>query len=113
VTTTGHRQLFACPDAAEIGRGQTTAPWEGRSAVSAARVRPDLVVVGDLLLQPAGWLTELSAHDRTRDALVSRSSPFCRFAADMTNASSVPGGHGHNYGDLLARGWAAVAGPDG
>ena len=31
----------------------------------------------------------------------------------MTNASSVPGGHGHNYGDYVLDGWAAVAPPDG
>jgi uncharacterized membrane protein len=34
-------------------------------------------------------------------------------AADMTNAGSVPGGHGHNYGEYVLDGWAAVAPPDG
>jgi uncharacterized membrane protein len=31
----------------------------------------------------------------------------------MTNAAAVPGGHGHNYGDYVLDGWAAVAPPDG
>ena len=38
---------------------------------------------------------------------------FWQVAADMTNASSVPGGHGHNYGNYVLDGWAAVAPPDG
>ena len=31
----------------------------------------------------------------------------------MTNAASAPGGHGHNYGEYVLDGWAAVAPPDG
>ena len=38
---------------------------------------------------------------------------FWQVSADMTNAASVPGGHGHNYGDSVLDGWAAVAPPDG
>ena len=38
---------------------------------------------------------------------------FWQVAADMTNAGRDPGGHGHNYGDFVLDGWAAVAAPDG
>ena len=38
---------------------------------------------------------------------------FWQVAADLTNAVSVPGGHGHNYGDFIVDGWAGVAAPDG
>ena len=38
---------------------------------------------------------------------------FWQVRADMTNAASVPGGHGHNYGDFILDGWAGVAPPDG
>jgi uncharacterized membrane protein len=31
----------------------------------------------------------------------------------MTNASGVPAGHGHNYGDSVLDGWVAVIPPDG
>ena len=31
----------------------------------------------------------------------------------MTNAAGMPGGHGHNYGDAVIDGWAAVIPPDG
>jgi uncharacterized membrane protein len=31
----------------------------------------------------------------------------------MTNAAGMPGGHGHNYGDSVLDGWAAVVAPDG
>ena len=38
---------------------------------------------------------------------------FWQVAADMTNADcTVPGGHGHNYGEYVLDGWAAVAPPD-
>ncbi|MGV0602449.1 alpha/beta-hydrolase family protein, partial [Mycolicibacterium pulveris] len=38
---------------------------------------------------------------------------FWQVAADMTNASSVPEGHGHNYGEYILDGWVAVAPPEG
>ncbi|MGV0601884.1 alpha/beta-hydrolase family protein, partial [Mycolicibacterium pulveris] len=38
---------------------------------------------------------------------------FWQVAADMTNASSVPEGHGHNYGEHILDGWVAVAPPEG
>jgi uncharacterized membrane protein len=38
---------------------------------------------------------------------------FWQVTADLTNAQSVPDGHGHNYGGLMLDGWVAVAAPDG
>jgi uncharacterized membrane protein len=38
---------------------------------------------------------------------------FWQVSADMTNASGVPDGHGHNYGDTVLDGWVAVAAPPG
>jgi uncharacterized membrane protein len=38
---------------------------------------------------------------------------FWQVGFDMTNASAVPAGHGHNYGNSELDGWVAVAPPDG
>ena len=38
---------------------------------------------------------------------------FWQVSADITNASGVPEGHGHNYGDTVLDGWVAVAPPKG
>lgn len=38
---------------------------------------------------------------------------FWQVSADMTNASGVPAGRGHNYGDSVLDGWAAVIAPAG
>ena len=67
----------------------------------------------DLLFSRPDWLKEPPGRDRTP---VMRWYPIVTFwqvAADMTNAGSVPGGHGHNYGEFVLDGWAAVAPPDG
>jgi uncharacterized membrane protein len=38
---------------------------------------------------------------------------FWQVGFDMTNASAMPAGHGHNYNDTQLDGWAAVAAPEG
>jgi len=38
---------------------------------------------------------------------------FGQVAADVTNAAGAPAGHGHNYGETVLDGWAAVIPPDG
>ena len=58
-------------------------------------------------------LIEPPGADRTASMRWYPIVKFWQVSADMTNASSVPGGHGHNYGELLLDGWAAVAQPDG
>ena len=32
---------------------------------------------------------------------------FWQVSADMSHASGVPGGHGHNYGDSVLDGWVS------
>ena len=38
---------------------------------------------------------------------------FWQVAADMTDATWFPAGHGHNYGDTVLDGWVGVVPPDG
>ena len=68
----------------------------------------------DLLFSRPG-LARSSRRGRDRTAAM-RWYPIVTFwqvSADMTNADGVPGGHGHNYGNDILDGWAAVAPPDG
>jgi uncharacterized membrane protein len=67
----------------------------------------------DLLFSRPDWLVEAPGWDRTP---LMRWYPFVTFlqvGADMTNATGVPGGHGHNYGETVLDGWAAVLAPAG
>ncbi|OAN42529.1 hypothetical protein A4X20_00520 [Mycolicibacterium iranicum] len=67
----------------------------------------------DLLFTRPDWLSEPPGRDRTRSMRWYPIITFWQVAADMTNATSVPGGHGHNYGDFILDGWAGAAPPDG
>ena len=67
----------------------------------------------DLLFSRPDWLVEPPGADRTASMRWYPIITFWQVGADMTNASGVPGGHGHNYGDSVLDGWAAVAPPDG
>ena len=67
----------------------------------------------DLLFTRPDWLSEPPGRDRTTAMRWYPIVTFWQVAADMTNASSVPGGHGHNYGDYILDGWAGAAPPDG
>jgi uncharacterized membrane protein len=100
-------------DAAEIA-GDTTAPWEGTRVLFLQHASDPIVWWSqDLLFNRPDWLKEPPGHDRTASMRWYPIVTFWQVAADMTNASSVPGGHGHNYGDFVLDGWAAVAAPDG
>jgi uncharacterized membrane protein len=59
------------------------------------------------------WLVEPAGADRTTSMRWYPIISFWQVGADLTNASSVPAGHGHNYGDSVLDGWAAVIPPDG
>jgi uncharacterized membrane protein len=100
-------------DTGEIVR-DTDAPWEGTRVLYMQHASDPIVWWSeDLMFTRPDWLREPPGRDRTP---VMRWYPIVTFwqvAADMTNASSVPGGHGHNYGDFVLDGWAAVAPPDG
>ncbi len=100
-------------DAAEIA-DDTDAPWDGTRVLYLQHASDPIVWWSeDLLFTQPDWLKEPPGRDR---APLMRWYPIVTFwqvAADMTNAGSVPGGHGHNYGDFVLDGWAAVAPPDG
>ena len=100
-------------DAAEIA-GDTAAPWEGTRVLFLQHSSDPIVWWSeDLLFTRPDWLKEPPGRDRTASMRWYPIVTFWQVAADMTNASSVPGGHGHNYGDFVLDGWAAVAPPDG
>lgn len=67
----------------------------------------------NLLFSRPDWLVEAPGADRTASMRWYPIVTFWQVSADMTNASGVPGGHGHNYGDSVLDGWAAVIAPDG
>jgi len=67
----------------------------------------------DLLTARPDWLREPPGQDRTASMRWYPIVTFWQVGADMTNAASVPFGHGHNYGESLLDGWAAVAPPRG
>jgi uncharacterized membrane protein len=100
-------------DAAEIAR-DTAAPWEGTRVLFLQHASDPIVWWSeDLLFNRPDWLKEPPGRDRTASMRWYPIITFWQVAADMTNAGSVPGGHGHNYGDFVLDGWAAVAPPDG
>jgi uncharacterized membrane protein len=100
-------------DATEI-HSDTMAPWEGTRVLFLQHPSDPIVWWSeDLLFNRPDWLKEPPGRDRTASMRWYPIITFWQVAADMTNASSVPGGHGHNYGDFVLDGWAAVAPPDG
>jgi len=67
----------------------------------------------DLLFSRPDWLREPRGQDRTALMRWNPMVTFWQVSADLTNAVGMPGGHGHNYGNDIIDGWAAVAAPDG
>jgi uncharacterized membrane protein len=95
-------------------RRDTESPWEGTRVLFLQHPSDPIVWWSeDLLFSRPDWLKELPGRDRTASMRWYPIITFWQVAADMTNALSVPGGHGHNYGDFVLDGWAAVAPPDG
>jgi uncharacterized membrane protein len=100
-------------DTAEIF-DDTEQPWEGTRVLFLQHSSDPIVWWSeDLLFNRPDWLREPPGRDRTASMRWYPIVTFWQVAADMTNAASVPGGHGHNYGDFVLDGWAAVAPPDG
>jgi uncharacterized membrane protein len=100
-------------DSKEI-HDDTMSPWEGTRVLFLQHPSDPIVWWSeDLLFNRPDWLKEPPGRDRTTSMRWYPIITFWQVAADMTNASSVPGGHGHNYGDFVLDGWAAVAPPDG
>ncbi|KGI69871.1 alpha/beta hydrolase [Mycolicibacterium rufum] len=100
-------------DPAQIARDAAT-PWDGTRVLFLQHPSDPIVWWSqDLLFTKPDWLSEPPGRDRTASMRWYPIVTFWQVAADMTNASSVPGGHGHNYGDYILDGWAAVAPPPG
>nr|WP_194945742.1 alpha/beta hydrolase [Mycolicibacterium malmesburyense]CRL67529.1 transmembrane protein [Mycolicibacterium malmesburyense] len=99
-------------DPSEIAK-VTERPWEGTRVLFMQHASDPIVWwTPDLLFARPDWLREPPGRDRTASMRWYPIVTFGQVAADMTNASSVPDGHGHNYGDLVLDGWAAVAPPE-
>jgi uncharacterized membrane protein len=99
-------------DPDEIAR-DTAAPWQGTRVLFLQHSSDPIVWwTPDLLTGRPDWLREPPV-DRTASMRWYPIVTFWQVSADMTNASSVPGGHGHNYGESVLDGWAAVAPPPG
>ena len=89
-------------------------PWEVPRVLFMQHASDPIVWLSpDLLFSRPDWLSEPPGRDRTASMRWYPIVTFWQVAADLTNALSVPQGHGHNYGDYLLDGWAAVAPPLG
>jgi uncharacterized membrane protein len=99
--------------AAEIA-ADTSAPWEGTRVLFLQHASDPIVWWSEnLMFNRPDWLKEPPGRDRSPLMRWYPIVTFWQVAADLTNASSVPGGHGHNYGEYVLDGWTAVAPPDG
>jgi uncharacterized membrane protein len=89
-------------------------PWEGTRVLFLQHASDPIIWWSPkLLLAQPEWLVEPPGTDRTVSMRWYPIISFWQVGADMTNALSVPGGHGHNYGDSVLDGWAAVVPPVG
>ncbi|MGV0799629.1 alpha/beta-hydrolase family protein, partial [Mycolicibacterium elephantis] len=100
-------------DTAQIAK-VTEEPWEGTRVLFLQHPSDPIVWWSeDLLFTRPDWLKEPPGIDRSPSMRWYPIVTFWQVAADMTNASSVPEGHGHNYGEHILDGWVAVAPPEG
>ncbi|MGD9622538.1 MAG: alpha/beta hydrolase [Mycolicibacterium sp.] len=100
-------------DAGQIA-ADAAAPWEGTRVLFLQHSSDPIVWWSpDLLFNRPDWLSEPPGHDRTASMRWYPIITFWQVAGDLTNATSVPAGHGHNYGDFILDGWVGVAPPSG
>ncbi|HEY9265953.1 MAG TPA: alpha/beta hydrolase [Mycobacterium sp.] len=100
-------------DTAQIA-GDTAPPWDGTRVLFMQHSSDPIVWWSqDLLFNRPDWLDEPPGRDRTASMRWYPFITFAQVAADLTNAASMPGGHGHNYGEFILDGWAGVAPPQG
>lgn len=89
-------------------------PWDGTRVLFLQHPSDPVVWWSpDLLFTRPDWLVEPPGQDRTAAMSWYPVVTFWQVSADLTDAESMPGGHGHNYGDIVLDGWAAVAPPEG
>ncbi|ANW62829.1 hypothetical protein BCA37_03730 [Mycobacterium sp. djl-10] len=92
----------------------TAAPWDGTRVLFLQHPSDPIVWWSpELLFSEPDWLQEPAGRDRTKSMRWYPIVTFWQVGADMTNAASVPSGHGHNYGESVLDGWVAVAPPPG
>ncbi|WP_197375498.1 alpha/beta hydrolase [Mycolicibacterium baixiangningiae] len=100
-------------DPAVIAR-DTAAEWRGARVLFLQHASDPIVWwTPDLLTARPDWLSEPPGRDRSASMRWYPIVTFWQVSADMTNAAGMPGGHGHNYGESVLDGWAAVAPPSG
>jgi uncharacterized membrane protein len=89
-------------------------PWPGTRVLFLQHASDPIVWWSpDLLLERPDWLVEPRGRDRSPLMRWYPIVTFWQVGFDMTNASAVPAGHGHNYRNSVLDGWVAVAPPDG
>jgi uncharacterized membrane protein len=89
-------------------------PWEGTRVLFLQHPSDPIVWWSpDLLFSRPDWLRESRGDDRTAAMQWYPIITFWQVGADITDASGVPAGHGHNYGDTVLDGWVGVIPPDG
>jgi uncharacterized membrane protein len=98
------------PDIADVA----ARPWDGTRVLFLQHPSDPVVWWSpDLLFSRPDWLVERPGRDRTSAMNWYPVVTFWQVSADLTEAEDVPAGHGHNYGDMVLDGWAAVLPPDG
>lgn len=89
-------------------------PWSGTRVLFLQHSSDPIIWWSpNLLFNRPDWLIEAPGADRTSAMRWYPIITFWQVGADVTNANSVPAGHGHNYGYSVLDGWVAVAPPDG
>ncbi|MCX2712264.1 alpha/beta hydrolase [Mycolicibacterium sp. J2] len=110
----GRTVRFSQAQSSEAIARVAAAPWTGTRVLFLQHASDPIVWWSPkLLFSRPDWLTEPPGADRTASMRWYPIVTFWQVSADMTNASGVPGGHGHNYGDSVLDGWVAVAPPEG
>ncbi|WP_235892712.1 alpha/beta hydrolase [Mycolicibacterium hodleri] len=100
-------------DSADVAK-VTKPEWEGTRVLFLQHPSDPIVWWSpSLLFSRPDWLVEPAGGDRTTSMRWYPIVSFWQVGADMTNAASVPAGHGHNYGDSVLDGWVGVIPPDG
>jgi uncharacterized membrane protein len=98
------------PDVASVA----APPWRGTRVLFMQHASDPVVWwSSDLLFERPEWLVEPPGPDRTASMHWIPIITFWQVGFDLTQAGSMPGGHGHNYGTSVLDGWVAVAAPDG
>jgi uncharacterized membrane protein len=110
----GHTVRFSQASSPAEVAAVTAPPWEGTRVLFLQHPSDPIVWWSpDLLFSRPDWLKEPRGDDRTAAMQWYPIITFWQVGADITDASGVPAGHGHNYGDTVLDGWAGVIPPDG